>query len=352
MKTPPAADKPRLSPVIAMDAIGDQGLTPAEFRVFCGLVSYARPSVGDMTVWPADETLAKVCAMDARSVRRHLRSLETKRYIARRSTRTQGKWDRKITLTPPYQLRVAFEAIGQDRPLATDASVLCQGAGMIGGSHDHRTELTAGNGQKQPMATDTSDLWHRTGSSAGIGQDRPKKPTSEAYQGSQEPPCSPPGGTGNLPGIEGPTPKPKAPDGCSVVVDLWREICVPAGMPDVNPGAWGKSTKAKASKAAKDPDELRALFVRASKAPHLRGENDRRWKADLLWVLGTGRERIDAGRYDVAEPEEPEVTDPSHLPAPRLPIEPELTAEERIAQADRVAAFLASRRGLGSMIGR
>ena len=115
----------------------------------------------------------------------------------------------------------------------------------------------------------------------------------------QDPPCSPPGGTANLPGIEGPTPKPKAPDGCTVVVDLWREICVPAGMPDVNPGAWGKSTKAKASKAAKDPDELRALFVRASKAPHLRGENERGWRADLLWVLSpSGRERIEAGRYD------------------------------------------------------
>jgi len=108
--------------------------------------------------------------------------------------------------------------------------------------------------------------------------------------------CSP---SGDIPPpliLEPPRPKrPKADPG--PVVALWRELCVPAGMPDVSPGAWkSKATKAKVARAAEDIDDTRQLFERASKAPWLTGSGD--FVADMLWVLGTGRERIEFGRYD------------------------------------------------------
>lgn len=96
-----------------------------------------------------------------------------------------------------------------------------------------------------------------------------------------------------------PPSKPKrkpAPEmeACTPAVDLWRSLCVGAGLPDVSPGGWKDATRSLVAKAAADLPATEALFRRVIASPWLRDTQ----KPDLLWVLRDGRERIEMGRFD------------------------------------------------------
>ena len=74
------------------------------------------------------------------------------------------------------------------------------------------------------------------------------------------------------------------------VTRAYLDICVPARMPKVNTDADGMpspaiaKTVAKAIKANGAEYDWRGLFTQASRGAHLRGENDRQWRASLAWL--------------------------------------------------------------------
>jgi len=103
-------------------------------------------------------------------------------------------------------------------------------------------------------------------------------------------------------------PEPQVP--YQDILDLWRSVCVPVGMHnlrDIAPmqkkmqAAWHRMD------GTHDPEltplstleRFRVLFARAAKCEFLAGRNDRKWAADLEFVLRPlSVERIMAGYYD------------------------------------------------------
>jgi hypothetical protein len=99
---------------------------------------------------------------------------------------------------------------------------------------------------------------------------------------------------------------PRAED----VVELYNAAATEAGWPKVAKLTPARRTAVKArirdDSACRDPAWWRDYFARAARAPHLRGENDRRWCADFDWLLKPENlQRVSEGRYD-----------PSSRPAP------------------------------------
>lgn len=94
------------------------------------------------------------------------------------------------------------------------------------------------------------------------------------------------------------------------VQDAWTSICVPAGLHGVRDwSAWNDRIRTawKRIAASKDPawailtplDRFKDLFTHASKVGFLTGGNDRKWKADLEFVLRPlSVDRIMTGFYE------------------------------------------------------
>lgn len=80
--------------------------------------------------------------------------------------------------------------------------------------------------------------------------------------------------------MEGPEVTPAA------VVSLWREICTPAGFENPRPLSDKRCALLEQRRRLFSTlADWRQIFERAAASPHLRGENERGWKADLLWFL-------------------------------------------------------------------
>ena len=94
------------------------------------------------------------------------------------------------------------------------------------------------------------------------------------------------------------------------VQDAWTSICVPAGLHAVRDwSVWNDRIKTAWRRIADSKDaawsslspleRFKDLFTHASKTPFLTGGNDRKWKADLEFVLRPlSVDRIMSGFYD------------------------------------------------------
>tara|TARA_R110000868_G_scaffold959_2_gene7249 strand:- start:270 stop:1190 length:921 start_codon:yes stop_codon:yes gene_type:complete len=96
------------------------------------------------------------------------------------------------------------------------------------------------------------------------------------------------------------------------VTRAYLDICVPARMPKVNTDADGMpspaiaKTVAKAIKANGAEYDWRGLFRQASRGAHLRGENDRQWRASLAWLCNpTNAAKVESGNYGDTSPPPP-----------------------------------------------
>ena len=105
-----------------------------------------------------------------------------------------------------------------------------------------------------------------------------------------------------------PTPAAKV----VAVTRAYLDICVPARMPKVNTDADGMpspaiaKTVAKAIKANGAEYDWRGLFTQASRGAHLRGENDRQWRASLAWLCNpTNAAKVESGNYGDTSPPPP-----------------------------------------------
>lgn len=94
-----------------------------------------------------------------------------------------------------------------------------------------------------------------------------------------------------------------AVDAAELMTSLWNEECAGVGLL----GRAMKPSRARQANCLKrwredfnsDPEAWRAYCRRIAAAPHLRGENDRGWRADLDWVLQPSHlAHIMEGRYD------------------------------------------------------
>jgi len=104
-------------------------------------------------------------------------------------------------------------------------------------------------------------------------------------------------------------PKEKANKAVVAVVSAYLATCVPAKMPKINTDADGMpspaitKTVAKAIKANGSGYDWDGLFKAASRGAHLRGENDRQWKASLVWLCNpTNAAKVESGNYGDTSP--------------------------------------------------
>lgn len=84
------------------------------------------------------------------------------------------------------------------------------------------------------------------------------------------------------------------------VAELWREICVPAGLADIRILTVSRKNKIKQrAKVLADLDAWRDYFEKIARAPFLRGENDRNWRADFDWAIRNDEnvDKVLCGRY-------------------------------------------------------
>ena len=87
-------DTSEINAIFVHSSLDDAGLSPAEFRIFCHLSRRA----GMGSAYPAVETIAKVCRMNTKTVRRSLKRLVDMRMIIRRYRPSQTAL---YTLTKP-----------------------------------------------------------------------------------------------------------------------------------------------------------------------------------------------------------------------------------------------------------
>lgn len=78
------------------------------------------------------------------------------------------------------------------------------------------------------------------------------------------------------------------------VGELWRRMMVPKGLPAVKEGAWKLDTIRLVARAGEDMEATEALFRRVLASRWLMTTK----RPDMLWVLGTGRERIEFGAFE------------------------------------------------------
>jgi hypothetical protein len=94
---------------------------------------------------------------------------------------------------------------------------------------------------------------------------------------------------------------PAAPDIAERGLQIWNDICG-AVCPKATKCDGMRRTKLRkriADDLRGDLEAWRAFCSRIAAAPHLRGENDRGWRADLDWVIEPANfQRISEGRYD------------------------------------------------------
>ncbi len=93
------------------------------------------------------------------------------------------------------------------------------------------------------------------------------------------------------------------------IVQAYTAICVPARMPKVRTNAEGMPSPSitkmvlKAARANGSDFDWSAYFTQASRGSHLRGENDRKWRATLSWLCNpTNAAKVEAGNYGDSEP--------------------------------------------------
>jgi hypothetical protein len=108
---------------------------------------------------------------------------------------------------------------------------------------------------------------------------------------------------------QGRSPRLEAPR-AEDVVELYNAAATEAGWAKVAKLTPARRTAVNArirdDSARRDPAWWRDYFARAARAPHLRGESDRGWRADFDWLLKPEHlQRVSEGRYD-----------PSSRPAP------------------------------------
>ena len=156
----------------------------------------------------------------------------------------------------------------------------------------------------------------RTRKGSSSTQVEVKPPLGKERKGKQ-PLQSAPASPGHAP-KEGLKTRPKIgrnPTPAAKVVAVTRaylDICVPARMPKVNTDADGMpspaiaKTVAKAIKANGAEYDWRGLFTQASRGAHLRGENDRQWRASLAWLCNpTNAAKVESGNYGDTSPPPP-----------------------------------------------
>ena len=108
----------------------------------------------------------------------------------------------------------------------------------------------------------------------------------------------------------------KPQDSSYVVVDLWREICVPHGLSDVRTkagedgknrpvgGQLGRSIAAR-MKEESAVEWWREFFIRVSKSDFLMGRSAD-WKASLPWLMKPANlEKVMSGQYDSSQGSKP-----------------------------------------------
>ena len=97
-----------LAPRVPLELLSDGNLTPAERLMMGLLLAYAQPSLGKMTVWPSNATLAAGLGLKrTKSAYDLLRSLSGKGYVVFRLSKKAfpgGEWitKREITICPPW----------------------------------------------------------------------------------------------------------------------------------------------------------------------------------------------------------------------------------------------------------
>ena len=104
--------------------------------------------------------------------------------------------------------------------------------------------------------------------------------------------------------------KPKKPDPVVAVVRAYLDTCATVGMPKVRVDENGMPSPAiaaavrKAIKANGHGYDWQAYFRQASRGAHLRGENDRRWRASIAWLCKPANAaKVESGQYgDTAPP--------------------------------------------------
>lgn len=96
------------------------------------------------------------------------------------------------------------------------------------------------------------------------------------------------------------------------IVQAYTAICVPARMPKVRTNAEGMPSPSitkmvlKAARANGADYDWSAYFTQASRGSHLRGENDRKWRATLSWLCNpTNAAKVESGNYGDSEPPPP-----------------------------------------------
>lgn len=94
------------------------------------------------------------------------------------------------------------------------------------------------------------------------------------------------------------------PDPLEAVAAAWNEGPGARGARACKLGALKPETRSKI-KAAIRREGLQVVLAairRAADCPHLLGQNDRGWRADLLWLMTTGWERHSLERYEEGIP--------------------------------------------------
>ncbi len=99
---------------------------------------------------------------------------------------------------------------------------------------------------------------------------------------------------------EPPTAAPVLPK-TDDVLSAWREVCVPAGLPDVR--ALNDGRKRKVQIRVHDEtfrDNYRDVFARIAGSNFCRGQNDRGWVASFDWIIANGDNylKVLEGKYD------------------------------------------------------
>lgn len=96
------------------------------------------------------------------------------------------------------------------------------------------------------------------------------------------------------------------------LVAMYRHLCVPEGMPDLQMLVDGKPRSKSIAKAVEKAirregkaRDWSSYFSRAAAAPFLTGKR-RNFRATLVWLLGpTNQAKVDSGLYDGDESEDP-----------------------------------------------
>jgi uncharacterized protein YdaU (DUF1376 family) len=96
----------------------------------------------------------------------------------------------------------------------------------------------------------------------------------------------------------------RLPDASVEMTKIWNEECGSISRANKpNASRRGRCARAWRHEFGGSADQWRAYCRRVAASPHLRGENDREWRADLDWVLKPENiSKIQEGRYERRSP--------------------------------------------------